>query len=581
MLLTDLARPRLIVELGTFYGVSYCAFCQAVSALGLDTKCYAIDTWEGDPQSGFYGLDVLNDLKSHHDPLYSSFSTLIKATFDASAIHFAERSIDLLHIDGFHSYEAVTHDFETWLPKMSPQGIILFHDINVREKDFGVWRLWESLKRQFKHFEFIHGYGLGVLAVGESCPKAVEVLVQADESQQAVLRDFFGHLGTWLGQTVEKDQELERQAKAIKDLQRRTVEFELGVAQRVAQEVQAREKQLAEREKQLVEREKQLVEREKQLAERDQQLVQRDQQLRAKSRLSKQNGLPSGSLQEQDVQGPDRRDLVIGVVTYNNSPQQIENLLTSIQLASQNASDLRIDTEIFVVDNGKTSFWKEPGIPISKFDSEGNVGFGRAMNRLMAAAFSDRRIQWFLCLNPDGVLHRNALLELLKEAQSQPNTLFEGRQFPEEHCKRYDSLTLETPWASGACLLIPRAIFEKIGGFDPIFFMYLEDVDFSWRARSAGFSVRVAPKALFGHSVLDRKPSTNTDRAFLLSGRYLAAKWKNESFKIWTENELVSRGYFPSQSELPPLPPISSESNLNIQVSDFGHYFHFASARWG
>lgn len=195
MYLMTAMRPKTFVELGSFRGVSYCAFCQSAKASKVATKCYAVDTWQGDAHAGLLEEGVLKTLKSHHDPLYGDFSQLMQSTFDEALEKFADKSVDLLHIDGFHTYEAVSHDFQTWLPKMSERGIILFHDTNVREGDFGVWKLWDELKAKYAHFEFLHGYGLGVLAVGGKIPDDINFLFESDEKQTKITRDFFHRLG--------------------------------------------------------------------------------------------------------------------------------------------------------------------------------------------------------------------------------------------------------------------------------------------------------------------------------------------------------------------------------------------------
>src|SRR6266566_576900 len=74
---------------------------------------HAIDTWEGDQHIGRYGPEVLADLRAHHDTLYEGFSRLNPGTFDQAVAGFADGSIDLLDIDGTHTYDAVRHDFET------------------------------------------------------------------------------------------------------------------------------------------------------------------------------------------------------------------------------------------------------------------------------------------------------------------------------------------------------------------------------------------------------------------------------------------------------------------------------------
>jgi len=156
-------QPRLLVELGTHYGESYFGFCQSIAETGCLCSCYAVDTWRGDSHSLAYGEEVYSNVRQYNFERYASFSYLLRTTFDEAITWFRNESIDLLHIDGLHTYEAVKHDFDSWYPKVAPGGIILLHDIAVRYADFGVWKLWEDLSRKYDSFEFHHSHGLGVI----------------------------------------------------------------------------------------------------------------------------------------------------------------------------------------------------------------------------------------------------------------------------------------------------------------------------------------------------------------------------------------------------------------------------------
>jgi hypothetical protein len=163
--LFPIVRPRRYVELGVHNGMSFFAACQVSEHVKTNTECVAIDSWIGDPHASFHSSTVFEEFKQNLQTNYPG-AFFIQGMFSHAVDLFENGSIDLLHIDGYHTYEAVKADFEDWLCKMSDIGIVLFHDINVHERNFGVWQLWQELCDRHTGLSFMHSHGLGLLYVG-------------------------------------------------------------------------------------------------------------------------------------------------------------------------------------------------------------------------------------------------------------------------------------------------------------------------------------------------------------------------------------------------------------------------------
>ena len=205
---------------------------------------------------------------------------------------------------------------------------------------------------------------------------------------------------------------------------------------------------------------------------------------------------------------------------------------------------LRFDgiRHVVVVDNGSTDgsldvlAMSERDMPepeITVIRTGRNLGFGAGAN--LGAVNADVEHHLFI-LNPDIVVEPGTVKCLVDTLEADPNVAIVGprivepdgtlypsaRSFPalgeaaghallglvwkgNPFTRRYRSVeraaegTCRADWVSGACFLARRSSFDAIGGFDPGYFMYVEDVDLCWRAGRAGWAVVYEPAGRVTH----------------------------------------------------------------------------------
>ncbi len=273
--LVHVLKPRTLVELGTHHGLSYFNFCRGVKAAGLLTRCYAVDTWEGDEHAGHYGEEVFSSVSDHNTAFYSDISRLLRMKFDEAIDYFSDASINLLHIDGFHTYEAVKHDFECWLPKLAPGAVVLFHDTNVRERGFGVWRFWEELATQYPlHLDFVHSHGLGVLQLAAELESSVLEWLRPESPDRQMLVEYFGVRGAEM-----EERHAGVQLRRSLPLLQQTIEQRDATISQLHREVEVREQAVEDLRRQLASLTEEAIARESQLGSLTEEAIARESQL--------------------------------------------------------------------------------------------------------------------------------------------------------------------------------------------------------------------------------------------------------------------------------------------------------------
>ena len=194
--------------------------------------------------------------------------------------------------------------------------------------------------------------------------------------------------------------------------------------------------------------------------------------------------------------------------------------------------------EIIVVDNGSNGGSKEALSnlrDIRLIALEKNLGYSGGNNVGIKEAIK-RDVEYILVLNNDTLIDPNFLIELVNAAKKgdiiSPKIYFaKGFEFHKSRYKKADlgkviwyaggeidwqnvigkhigvdevdkgqySASIETGFATGACMFVKREVFEKVGFFDEKYFLYLEDIDLCQRAKRAGFKITFEPKAIIWH----------------------------------------------------------------------------------
>jgi GT2 family glycosyltransferase len=250
--------------------------------------------------------------------------------------------------------------------------------------------------------------------------------------------------------------------------------------------------------------------------------------------------------------------LAVHVVLFRNDVESVTTLLRSVDRSVAYAQDRQSigSVDLLLGDSSPEPVLSPSqlsGVKHSVSRCGGSVAyhyFGR--NRGSAGGNNDL----FACSDADLVLIINpdcyagpSLLFRLRLAMSDPGVgIVEARQVPLEHPKEFDRWTGETSWASGSCMLIRRAVIERTGGFDEdSFFMYCDDVDFSWRARLAGYRVVYQPSArVFHDKRLDREGQILAGEAEVYysaaASLMMAWKWSNPALLERSRQDLLRSG---------------------------------------
>ena len=227
------------------------------------------------------------------------------------------------------------------------------------------------------------------------------------------------------------------------------------------------------------------------------------------------------------------------IIVHFNTDQETKECIRSLQAIS--TKHLSVST--FVIDNGSKNALELNAKDQSKntrvIRSDSNLGFTDGNNLGISIATREVQPDYFVLLNSDTTVQPDFLEKIVAAAQANPKLgmavpkiyFSKSREFhtksykPDQRGKvlwfaggsvdwanldafhrgvdevdrqHFDSRN-DTAFATGCCVLLPRTVVERVGTFDPKYFLYLEDVDWSLRIVQAGYEISFVPNAVVWH----------------------------------------------------------------------------------
>ncbi len=247
--------------------------------------------------------------------------------------------------------------------------------------------------------------------------------------------------------------------------------------------------------------------------------------------------------------------MTTAVVILNwNGQKMLERFLPSVTLHSTG------DTEVIIADNGSTddslAFVREhyPQLRIIELDK--NYGFAGGYNRALEQVEAD----YYVLLNDDVEVTPNWIEPVIAQMEQHPQTaicqpkllMYDQRdtfeyaggaggfidKYGYPFCRGRMFTTLEKDhgqyddpcpifWASGAAMFVRSSVWKELGGLDDDFFAHMEEIDFCWRAKNAGYEVEYCPHSVVYHVGGGTLPKSNPHKTYLNFRNNMALLYKN------------------------------------------------------